>query len=380
MEPRWRSFKKIVRLWVDLFDRHSLLTYASAVALRMFIAAVACTLFGLGILGASHQQQLWRKTIAPQIEPRVLPHVFDGIDQTVGKVFSSSTAGLLGLASALAVWEVSGIIRAAIGALDEIYETPEPRPFWIRFPLSFGLAILVLASMLGAIAIIWAGHVSGGWSIPILILRWPAAIALVAFAFELIVRWAPAEHRRARWASFGSMLVVVGWIGETLIFAEYVRTIANFRTAIGSLEVFIFLATYFYIASIVLLVAMELDELVRADMQRPRSKQRLLPLVAGVIRGRLGGVSSVTSGAVSSGSKPSRAAMPSVDGRVPSAKSPRRSPRCRRSATSRRRPRAASTCAAAPNGSRLGGSRRSRSRRPCPRGGRAGRRRGRSPW
>ena len=36
---------------------------------------------------------------------------------------------------------------------------------------------------------------------------------------------------------------------------------------------------------IVLLVAMELDELVRADAQRPRAKQKLLPLVAGVIRG-----------------------------------------------------------------------------------------------
>jgi membrane protein len=285
VEPRWRSFKEIVRLWVELFDRHSLLTFASAIALRMFIAAVACTLFGLGILGASHQQQLWRKTIAPQIEPRVLPHVFDGINQTVDRVFSSSSAGLLALASALAVWEVSGIIRAGIGALDEIYETADTRPFWVRFPLSYGLALLFLASMLGAIAIVWAGHVSGGWSIAILILRWPAAVALVAFGFELIVRWGPAEHRRLRWASFGSVLVVIGWIGETLIFAEYVRTVANFRTAIGSLEVFIFLATYFYIAAIVLLVAMELDELVRADMQRPPSKQKLLPLVVGVIRG-----------------------------------------------------------------------------------------------
>jgi membrane protein len=118
-----------------------------------------------------------------------------------------------------------------------------------------------------------------------LILRWPAAIALVAVAFELIVRWAPAKHRRTRWASLGSVLVVVGWIGETLIFGEYVRTAANFRTPVGSLEVFIFLATYFYIASIVLLVAMELDELVRLDMQRPRNRQQLLPLVAGVIRG-----------------------------------------------------------------------------------------------
>jgi membrane protein len=285
VEARWRSFKKIVRLWVELFDRHNLLTYASAIALRMFIAAVACTLFALGILGVAHQEQLWRKTIGPAIEPKVLPHVFDGIDQTVNKVFSSSTGGLLALAAALAIWEVSGIIRAGIGALDEIYETPEPRPFWIRFPLSWGLAILVLASMLGAIAVVWAGHVSGSWSILILILRWPAAAILVAVAFELIVRWAPAKHRRVRWASLGSVLVVVGWIGETLIFGAYVRGVANFRTSVGSLEVFIFLATYFYIAAIVLLVAMELDELVRADLQRPRNKQVLLPLVTGVIRG-----------------------------------------------------------------------------------------------
>jgi membrane protein len=284
VQNRWHSFKKLVRLWVDLFARDKLLTYASAIALRTFIAAVACTLFGLGILGAAHQRRLWQSTIGPQIKPHVLPGVFDGIDQTVHRVFSSSTAGLLALAAALAVWEVSGIIRASIGALDEIYETPEERPWWIRFPLSLGLAVLFLAAVLGAIAVIWVGN-AGGAGILVLVLRWPLAAALVALAFEFIVRWAPAKHRRWRWASFGSLLVVVGWIGETLIFTWYVRSIADFRTAIGSLEVFIFLATYFYVGAIVLLVAMELDELVRLDMQRPRNRQQLLPLVAGVIRG-----------------------------------------------------------------------------------------------
>ena len=282
---RWQSFKKIVRLWVELFDKHSLLTYASAIALRMFIAAVACTLFMLGILGATHQEGLWKSTIAPQIKPKVLPHVFAGIDQTAHRVFSSSTAGLLAAAAALAIWEVSGIIRAAIGALDEIYETPETRPFWVRFPLSFGLAVLFLAAVLGAVAIVWAGHVSGSWSIPILILRWPAAVILVAFAFELIVRWGPDESRHTRWTSFGAALVVVGWIGQTLIMGAYVKSFADFRTAVGSLEVFIFLATFCYVAAIILLVAMELDELVRADAQRPRARQKLLPLVAGVVRG-----------------------------------------------------------------------------------------------
>jgi membrane protein len=98
------------------------------------------------------------------------------------------------------------------------------------------------------------------------------------------VHWAPAKHRPHRWASFGSALVV-GWIGETLIFGWYVRSFADFRTPVGSLEMFIFLATYFYVAAIVLLVAMEVDELVRLDAQRPRNRQELLPLVTGVIRG-----------------------------------------------------------------------------------------------
>ena len=74
-------------------------------------------------------------------------------------------------------------------------------------------------------------------------------------------------------------------IDQTVIFGAYVRSVADFRTSVGSLEVFIFLATYFYISAIILLVAMELDELVRADLQRPRARQKLLPLVAGVIRG-----------------------------------------------------------------------------------------------
>jgi hypothetical protein len=192
MHARLESVKAIVKLWVDLFDRHNLLTYASAIALRSFVAAVACVLFGLGLLGALHEQRLWLQTIGPQLAPRVLPGVFTGIAATVHRVFASSNGGLLVLAAALAVWEVSGIVRAGTGALNEIYETEESRPWWVRFPLSVGLAVVFLCSMLAALAVIWAGHVSGsGWSLPVLILRWPLAAALVAFAFDVIVRWGP---------------------------------------------------------------------------------------------------------------------------------------------------------------------------------------------
>jgi uncharacterized BrkB/YihY/UPF0761 family membrane protein len=44
-----------------------------------------------------------------------------------------------------------------------------------------------------------------------------------------------------------------------------VDTIANFKTAIGQLTVFIVLMAYAYASSIVLLVGIEVDELLRED-------------------------------------------------------------------------------------------------------------------
>jgi len=78
---------------------------------------------------------------------------------------------------------------------------------------------------------------------------------------------------------------VTAWIVETLIFRWYIDNIADFRSAIGSFTVFILLSIYLYIGAIILLVSIELDELVRLDAERPRNRQKLLPLLAGVIRG-----------------------------------------------------------------------------------------------
>ncbi len=285
MAARWRSFKAIVRLWVELFARDNLLTYASAIALQTLVAAISCTLLGLGLLRAAHDTSLWSKTIGPAIEPRVIHDVFRGIAAVVHHVFSHSTTGVIAFAACLAVWEVSGVVRAVIGALNSIYETEDDRPWWIRFPLSLGISVVFLGALLGAIAILLAAHASGAWEWPVAILRWLAAIALLILAFGILVRWAPVEHRETRWASAGAVLVVSCWIVETLIFRWYVTSVADFKTPVGSVVVFLVLTTYLYVGAIILLVAMELDELVRLDARRPRNRQQLLPLVQRVIAG-----------------------------------------------------------------------------------------------
>ena len=285
MRARRKSFEGVVDLWLGLFDEHNLLTFASAIAFQTFIAFIALTLLGLGLLGAIGDERPWTDTIGPAISGRVLPEVYQGVDAVVQTVFASSSAGLIAFASVLAVWEVSGVVRAAGGALNVIYETEETRPWWVRFPLSFALACAVIATVLGAVFLVWGLDVAGGWGWPLTLVRWAGAIALLVVAFSMIVRWAPSENRARRWATFGALLVVAGWIGEALVVRWYVATYANFRSPTGSLELFIFAAGFLYAGAIILLVGMELDELVREDLKATDRKRRLLPLLRGVMRG-----------------------------------------------------------------------------------------------
>ena len=267
--PPKRDLKTVARRWADLFEGHELLTSATAIALQAFVAAVALALLGIAIIGETGHQDIWNDQIAPQIIPKVLPEVFGGIDAAVQKVFASSSVGLIVFAALLATWEMSGAVRACMSALSKIGGTQDERPWYIRFPISFGLAVVLIAALVGAfLLIVGLRHaVHGSWGIPFSIARWLATIALLSFAFGVLVRYAPAERRSTRWASAGATLVVVLWIIQSLIFAWYVRSLANYRSAVGSLTFVYLFTTFFYVAAIVLLVGIELDEELRRDLQ-----------------------------------------------------------------------------------------------------------------
>jgi membrane protein len=153
-----------------------------------------------------------------------------------------------------------------MSALNRIYETSETRPLWARVALSLGIAVATIVALLAAIlvTVAWSGP-SGGWHVPVAILRWAFAVCLLMLAFGLLVRLAPATPRDSRWASIGAVLVVTGWIVQSLLFKWYVTSVASFKSATGSLVVFIFLTTYFAVAAIVLLVGIELDEQLRKN-------------------------------------------------------------------------------------------------------------------
>lgn len=258
--------RKVVRIWIDLFAEHELLTYASAIAFQVLKSLIPLSLLGLALLGEIGRQDIWSAHMAPPVRSRLDPPVYHAIDFAVKKIFSRDSAGLLAFAAVLTVWYVSGGVRAIMSAINRIYDANERRPFWIRWPISLGLAVCVVAGIVGALLLVEAVPTPrGGWEFIVVPVRWLGAIAALVLAAGLLVRLAPVERRPKRWVSAGAVLVIATWIVTTLVFRWYVASLANFRSAVGQLTVFLVLMIYAYASSIVLLVGVELDELLRED-------------------------------------------------------------------------------------------------------------------
>ena len=114
--------REFLQTWIDAFHEHRLLTYATAMAMRAFIGFICLTFLGFALLGAFGDKSVWKKHIAPSIEPKVTQPTFDALNAAIQKIYAHNSAGLIAFAAAYAIWQVSGSIRAVMDALNAIIE------------------------------------------------------------------------------------------------------------------------------------------------------------------------------------------------------------------------------------------------------------------
>jgi membrane protein len=255
-----------VELLRERFAAHELLTYASALAFQVLKSLIPLSLLGIALLGAVGRQDVWTNHIAPALKSRLDPPIFHAIDFAVEKIFASNSAGLIAFSAVLTVWFVSGGVRAIMGAINRIYEVKDERPFWLRWPLSLGLPLCVVAGVVGAPKLVEAvPKQDGALEVLLVTVRWLGALAALIAVTGILVRLAPVRPRPKRWASAGAVLVGATWIVTSFAFRLYVTAFANFKSAVGQLTVFLVLMAYAYVSSLVLLVGIEIDELLRED-------------------------------------------------------------------------------------------------------------------
>jgi membrane protein len=153
-----------------------------------------------------------------------------------------------------------------MNALNRIHDIEERRSRTRRIVTAVGLALAVAVCVLGAVLVLTVAPRAGG-SLHVLlgIGRWLVAPLLLMLAVGLLVRLGPAERPEARWASVGSVLVIVTWIVASILFKLWITYVADFKSAIGSLTALLIITTYVFVSAAIFLVGAELDELLRKE-------------------------------------------------------------------------------------------------------------------
>ena len=271
--------RELYREVIDGFYRNDLLTYASAIAFQVTTAIAPFLLFVLALLGFLNLDEAWSQHLGPDLKQHLSHNAFALVDDTVRWVLSSKQIFWVTAGAALTVWEISGAVRAVMGAFDRIYDAEERRSFKDKYGTSLILAVGVGLAFLAALAVVrfgplLFGHVSGAGAVASFLARWLLAAALLALAVGLLVRYAAKVEQPLPWVSFGSVLVVGAWTVMSIGFGVYVTSIASYQSIFGHLATFFLLLVYMYASAVVFLGGAQLDAAVRRRVGGGRSGRR----------------------------------------------------------------------------------------------------------
>ena len=259
------------RALLDGFKQHDLLTYSSAISFQILTAIIPFALFVLAVAGLLHLDGVWQDHVQPEIHANVSPALFAVISNAVDKVFGGRQWLWATFGGGLALWQVSGAVRAVMGALGRIYGSEGERPFLKRYGVSFALSIEVGACfILAALCLVLAPFFSvadlgAAGDVFAFVVRWALAAGLLFLAVGLLVRHAPATAQPLPWVSIGAGIVVGLWVIVSLVFYLYLTTVASYESAFGSLAAVIVVTGYLYISTTAFLFGAQLDAIIRAQ-------------------------------------------------------------------------------------------------------------------
>jgi membrane protein len=261
-----RGFVKIV----ELFNRHDLLTYSSAMAFQVLYAVVPLALLALSGLGLVGGQSLYTAHIAPALRHNLSHDAFDIADRTALKAMNGrriwwATAGLV-----VTLWGMGASLRSMMTPLNGIYGAREERSWGRRVVTSIAGGAIVTACLFAAILVVLGGrlvHPAGALAVGFFLLRWMVAIVLLLVAIATLIRFVPARKRPLEWISVGSALSALCWIVATLGFTAYVSAV-SYTSFYGALASIVLLLIYLHVSAIAFLLGVTVDALLREEVRK----------------------------------------------------------------------------------------------------------------
>lgn len=191
------------------------------------------------------------------------------VSEQIARMQKNPPFGLLSLGLVLALWTATSLFLAIIDAMNRVYGVVETRSFLKLRLVALVMTLIQAAILLSALAAVvigpellrWAGF--RGHSVFLgTIIQAIIAFAMVLFTFSLTFYVGPDADQKWEWISPGSLLGSVVFMVATYLFRLYVQYFGNYDQTYGSLGGVMILLLWFWVSSVVVLTAGQLNEVI----------------------------------------------------------------------------------------------------------------------
>lgn len=270
--------------WKDLglalkerIGRHHVMAFAGNMAFRVFMAIFPLFVLLLSLLGAFQATGLVTEGLESlrNVLPGAAIELIGTQLRDITEANATPTAFTFGaiLSLLLALFGLSGLVRAAMDAFNVMYGVEETRGLVKRYGLSLLLALGGAVLLLTALTLIVVGPALAGsigdavglgdglvlaWSI----LRWPALAVVLLAALALFYYYAPNVEQELKFVTPGALIVLALWVGFSIAFSLYVNNFGSYNATYGAFAGLVIFLLYTLYTAVIILLGAEINDVV----------------------------------------------------------------------------------------------------------------------
>lgn len=250
------------------------LDFAASVAFRVILGLFPMIFLSLAALALAGADDALSRFVETLRDSAAVPDsVAELLDDQIGSLRDEvpgaiSFGGFTALA--LAVWALSSSFRALMSGLNVMYDIDDSRQTSVRFLVSFLMAATAVSMLILATVLVVGGRgvlgqmlglveqgEEAGWAWALA--RWPLLVLLVLLAISLVYSFGPADDRRFRLVTPGTLTALVLWLAFALGFSQWVDRFGDYGQLYGVVAGVAVLMLYIFWSAVILFVGAEVD-------------------------------------------------------------------------------------------------------------------------
>jgi membrane protein len=261
-------------------NEHEVMTRASAIAFTAITASVPLLAMVLLVLlqilpdvttfvpENTSLGALMLNQMLETLQAMFPPEAYKVVEEQIARMQEAPPVGLMSIGLVITIWCASAVFRGVIDAINRVYGITEQRPLWRVWLLSIWMTFIQTAILLGALLFIIAwplvtaklGIAGGSWLLTEGV-RWFVVFSVIMLSFALAFHMGPDVPQRHRWVTPGAFVGTLLFLASCYGLKMYVQNFAHYDKTYGSLGGVMTLLLWYYVNSLVFLVAAEINRL-----------------------------------------------------------------------------------------------------------------------